>query len=493
MHWSSCAVAEWTSGPAPRPRPCPAAAHCHRTGPPGRDRRRPPAPGAHLPSEPGSGGRAGRRPGHGGGGVRAAPIRGTARRAPGHGDPRRPRATPAPTPVAPDVARHGSRRLRRRRPRRQPLPAAGVEEVRRRRARPRRRRAFGYGDPLGEPELRAALVEYLAARVAWSPGATRSWSRRASPTASRCSAAPSWPGGTGRSRSRTRRSGGTGSSSPPWPAVRSGGGRRRRPARRGRRWQRTRAVLTTPAYHTPLGVSLAATRRAGLARWVAAAHRLVLEDDYDGELRFDRRPLRALQSLDPERIVYCGSASKALAPGLRLSWCVLPTDLVEPVLAVQEAIGGQPVSSLEQMVLAELLASGRYDAQVRRVRTEYRRRRDDLVAALADRAPGVTRGGRGRRAQGAGPAARRRGRGRGRGRARRPRDRGGRAGRVPRRPAGLARHAPRACAPPGVRPAARARRQLRTPVGPRLPRRVTLLADGLADVLAAPRPATPHV
>jgi GntR family transcriptional regulator / MocR family aminotransferase len=249
---------------------------------------------------------------------------------------------------------------------------------------------FGYGDPLGEPELRAALVEYLGRtrgvvagrdQIVVTAGFTHGLALlgRALVTEGHRAISVEDPS-FWRHRELLAAAG-----LRCVPVAVDGDGLRVADVD----GNGTRAVLTTPAHHTPLGVSLAATRRAELARWVAAGDRLVLEDDYDGELRFDRRPLRALQSLDPERIVYCGSASKALAPGLRLSWCVLPTDLVEPVLAVQEAIGGQPVSGLEQMVLADLLASGRYDAQVRRVRSEYRRRRDDLVAALADRAPGV--------------------------------------------------------------------------------------------------------
>jgi GntR family transcriptional regulator/MocR family aminotransferase len=152
---------------------------------------------------------------------------------------------------------------------------------------------------------------------------------------------------------------------------------------------RARAVLVTAGHHTPLGVSLTPTRRADLMAWAADAGSLIIEDDYDGELRFDRKPVRALQALDPSRVIYCGSASKSLAPGLRLAWCVLPPALVDPVLETLDALGGATVSAVEQLAFAEFLQSGRYDQQVRRVRRVYRERRDQLVSALRRRTPDV--------------------------------------------------------------------------------------------------------
>jgi GntR family transcriptional regulator / MocR family aminotransferase len=149
------------------------------------------------------------------------------------------------------------------------------------------------------------------------------------------------------------------------------------------------AAFVTPGHHTPLGVSLSPTRRAALVNWASANDAVIVEDDYDGELRYDRRPLRAVQALDPARVVYCGTVSKSLAPGLRLSWCVLPPGLVEPASRALDSIGGPAVSVVEQLALAELLRSGRYDRQVRRIRGEYHRRRDMLVTAIEQRAPMV--------------------------------------------------------------------------------------------------------
>ncbi|HEX7131592.1 MAG TPA: PLP-dependent aminotransferase family protein [Iamia sp.] len=149
------------------------------------------------------------------------------------------------------------------------------------------------------------------------------------------------------------------------------------------------AALVTPGHHTPLGVSLSPPRRARLVSWAAETGAHIVEDDYDGELRYDRRPLRALHSLDPARVIYCGTASKSFAPGLRLSWCVLPAALVDAGAAVLASIGGPSVSVVEQLALADLLRSGRYDRQVRRIRSEYRRRRDQLVTAVGREVPSI--------------------------------------------------------------------------------------------------------
>jgi GntR family transcriptional regulator/MocR family aminotransferase len=148
------------------------------------------------------------------------------------------------------------------------------------------------------------------------------------------------------------------------------------------------AVLLTPAHQFPLGPVLAAERRTTLVEWAARTGGLVIEDDYDGEFRYDRQPLGALQALAPERVVYAGTASKTLAPGLRLGWLVLPHHLVGDVVAAQmdEA---RHTSTIEQLALAEMITSGAYDRHVRRSRLSYRRRRDRLVTALQDRAPRV--------------------------------------------------------------------------------------------------------
>ncbi|WP_206790552.1 PLP-dependent aminotransferase family protein [Amycolatopsis sp. MtRt-6] len=143
------------------------------------------------------------------------------------------------------------------------------------------------------------------------------------------------------------------------------------------------AVVVTPAHQYPTGVTLAPPRRAALARWAGESGAFVLEDDYDGEFRFDRQQVGALQALAPERVVYAGTASKTLAPALRLAWLVLPRSLVEPVRAAMADSGSRP-ALLNQLALAELIDSGAYDRHVRRSRAEYRSRRTRLLAALPD-------------------------------------------------------------------------------------------------------------
>ena len=118
-------------------------------------------------------------------------------------------------------------------------------------------------------------------------------------------------------------------------------------------------------------------------QWARARGAVLVEDDYDGEFRYDRRPLGAMQALDPDHVVYGGTASKALAPAVGLAWLVPPEHLVAPVVAALTGIGARP-AALNQLVLAEFLTSGRYDRHVRRSRLAYRRRRDRLVAALGD-------------------------------------------------------------------------------------------------------------
>jgi GntR family transcriptional regulator/MocR family aminotransferase len=141
------------------------------------------------------------------------------------------------------------------------------------------------------------------------------------------------------------------------------------------------AVVVTPAHQYPLGVTLAPERRTALVRWAERSGGLVVEDDYDGEFRFDREPVGALQALAPERVIYAGTASKTLAPALRVGWLVLPRALVEPVLAALDGLGWRP-PTLDHLILAELMSSGAYDRQVRQRRAAYRKRRDRLLAEL---------------------------------------------------------------------------------------------------------------
>jgi GntR family transcriptional regulator/MocR family aminotransferase len=143
----------------------------------------------------------------------------------------------------------------------------------------------------------------------------------------------------------------------------------------------TPAALLTPAHHFPHGVPLHSTRRTAVLNWAQRSGGYLFEDDYDGEFRYDRQPVGAVQGLDPERVVYLGSASKSLAPVLRLGWMVLPDDLIDRVLG---AMGGQQfyVNGIAQLTMADFIANGSYDKHIRRMRQSYRRRRDRLVERL---------------------------------------------------------------------------------------------------------------
>ena len=146
------------------------------------------------------------------------------------------------------------------------------------------------------------------------------------------------------------------------------------------------AVVLTPSHQWPTGSVLSAERRAAVLRWAAGSGAVVIEDDYDAEYRYDRTPVGALQGLAPDRVVYAGSASKTLAPGLRLGWFVMPGHLAEPMAAAKIAADrGSP--ALEQLALADLITRGEFDRHLRRMRPVYRRRRDALLAALARRLP----------------------------------------------------------------------------------------------------------
>jgi GntR family transcriptional regulator / MocR family aminotransferase len=149
-----------------------------------------------------------------------------------------------------------------------------------------------------------------------------------------------------------------------------------------------RVAVVTPAHQWPTGVVLTAERRHELIAWARERDAVIVEDDYDAEFRYDREPIGSLQGLAPERVVALGTVSKSLAPALRLGWAVLPTWLVEPVGAAKQ-VADRGAPGLDQLALAALMESGRYDRHLRRMRAEYSKRRDTLVAALADHAPQV--------------------------------------------------------------------------------------------------------
>jgi GntR family transcriptional regulator/MocR family aminotransferase len=153
-----------------------------------------------------------------------------------------------------------------------------------------------------------------------------------------------------------------------------------------------RAVVVTPAHQAPTGVVLAPERRHALVAWAKERDAFIIEDDYDAEFRYDRQPVGSLQGLAPDRVVSIGSVSKSLAPAMRLGWVVCPPTLTDLVGQEKEfADRGSP--GLDQLALAELIRSGRYDRHLRRMRTIYAARREALAGAVAACAPGVRLGG----------------------------------------------------------------------------------------------------
>ena len=147
------------------------------------------------------------------------------------------------------------------------------------------------------------------------------------------------------------------------------------------------AVLS-PAHQFPTGVVLHPDRRAAAIAWATASGGVIVEDDYDGELRYDRQPVGALQALAPGHVVYGGTASKTLAPGLRLGWLVVPPQLVDSIVDLRAAEDVHAPAP-DQIALCQLLSSGVYERHVRRMRARYRGRRDRLVEMLAARAPAL--------------------------------------------------------------------------------------------------------
>ena len=155
-----------------------------------------------------------------------------------------------------------------------------------------------------------------------------------------------------------------------------------------------RAVLLTPAHQFPLGAVLSADRRAAVLAWAREVDGLVIEDDYDAEFRYDRRPVPALQGLDPDRVLLLGSTSKTLAPAFGIGWMVVPERWRAAVLEVSVRRGPAPgPATLDQLTLARFVAGGAYARYLRAARTRYARRRTALLAALGRELPGAPVGG----------------------------------------------------------------------------------------------------
>jgi GntR family transcriptional regulator/MocR family aminotransferase len=243
--------------------------------------------------------------------------------------------------------------------------------------------ALGYGDPQGHPHLRAELARWLgrsrgvraeADDVVVVAGVAQALALTAQVLADRGNRdiAVEDPGSQGTREElehwglRVRAVAVDGEGMDVAALVRSGAD----------------AALLTPAHQFPTGVVLGPERRRALIAWGG----LVVEDDYDAEHRYDRAPVPALQGLAPDRVVYAGSVSKTLAPGLRLGWVVAPAGLRAGLIrAKYMADLGNPV--LDQLVFARFLSSGEFDRHVRRVRIRQRARRDAMLTALREHLP----------------------------------------------------------------------------------------------------------
>jgi GntR family transcriptional regulator/MocR family aminotransferase len=158
----------------------------------------------------------------------------------------------------------------------------------------------------------------------------------------------------------------------------------------GRRLAPTaRLALVAPAHQYPLGTTMTLSRRLALLDWAEEAGAWIIEDDYDGEFRHGGRPLATLHALDSgRRVFHLGTFSKSLAPGLRLGYLVVPEPLIGHV-ATLKAAADRGAPGLEQMVLAEFIAEGRFAAHLRRMRQLYAQRRALLKGALAAEAAGL--------------------------------------------------------------------------------------------------------
>jgi GntR family transcriptional regulator/MocR family aminotransferase len=295
---------------------------------------------------------------------------------------------PAPAPpssaaAAPAAERHRYD-LRPGAPDLETFPVAAWAAAARRALRAARYESLGYGDPRGTPELRAALAGYLArargvdcdaSRIVVCSGFAQGLSLVCSALRELGAAGFATESHCHRSHHDAVRASGLSATTVP---VDEAGAVVAELGTAG-------GALLTPAHQFPLGAPLAAHRRTAAIAWARESGGVLVEDDYDGEFRYDRRPLGAMQALAPEHVVYAGTASKSLVPGLRLGWLVLPERLLEPVLDARRFTSGPGV--LDQLTLAELITTGAFDRHVRRSRLAYRRRRDRLVATLARRVP----------------------------------------------------------------------------------------------------------
>lgn len=143
-----------------------------------------------------------------------------------------------------------------------------------------------------------------------------------------------------------------------------------------------RMAVVTPSHQYPLGAVMSLSRRLELLEWARENDAWILEDDYDSEYRYGGRPLSALQGLDNAgRVIYVGTFSKVLFPGIRLGYMVVPPGLSKDFVAVRRSLDDQTPIAM-QPVLTEFIQSGHFAAHIRRMRTLYAERQGVLLDAL---------------------------------------------------------------------------------------------------------------
>jgi len=249
------------------------------------------------------------------------------------------------------------------------------------------RHHLGYGDPRGTLELRKSVCDYLGAArgVRCEPGQVviTAGTQQAVDIVTRVMQGPdkeAWIEDPGYPLTRLTLLA-AGAKACPIPVDQHGvnvnEGIRRAP--------KARAVFVTPSHQFPKGVALSMARRLELLAWARESGALIVEDDYASEFRYGGRPLTSLQGLDEaERVIYIGTLNKALFPGLRLGYAVVPPPLVRAFVTARYLMDRQP-SSLCQAVVAAFMEEGHFAAHIRRMREVYRNQRDALVAALRRR------------------------------------------------------------------------------------------------------------
>jgi GntR family transcriptional regulator / MocR family aminotransferase len=245
-------------------------------------------------------------------------------------------------------------------------------------------RDMAYGDPMGAPEFRAAIAEYLGAVRAVRCDASQimvtSGSQQAVQISLRALLDPGdavWveePGYSGTHRALVA----SGCDPIPVPVDGEGldveEGIRRRPS--------ARAAYVTPSHQYPLGMTLSAGRRIQLLNWAQSADAWIIEDDYDSEYRFGTEPITSLQGLDTDdRVIYIGTFSKVLFPALRMGYLVLPKDLVPAFRVVRDAVDIFP-PVLYQRALTDFIRDGSFARHIRKMRALYAVRRERMVDAI---------------------------------------------------------------------------------------------------------------